>query len=65
MVNILPDIPDEGRYSAREAAKHLGVHYNSITTYAKEGKLKFGIRRSNRRKFYTGFEIKRFWKATA
>ena len=63
MTTIEPDIPDKGRYPIGETAKHLGVTPRTILRYTEEGTLKFGISRANGRKFFTGAEIKRFWKA--
>lgn len=64
MVTTEPKVTLNGRYSTDEAAALLGVHRNTIIRYTKKGKLLFGIRRSTTRKYYTGAEILRFWKAT-
>lgn len=64
MVTYEPRVNLNGRYSTDEAAALLGVHRNTIIRYTKKGKLRFGIRRSTTRKYYTGAEILRFWKAT-
>ena len=63
MTNLLPDVPDTARYTVGETAEILGIDRRSVHKYTKQGLMKFGLRRINNRKFYTGFEIKRFWKA--
>jgi len=63
MVNEEPKVSDFGRYSAEETCKLLGIHRNTLSRWVKEGKVRFGIRRVNTRKFYLGREIKRIWRA--
>ena len=65
MTNTIPDIPDAGRYSANQTANLLGIHRNTLIRYFNDGKIKFGIRKANGRKFFTGAEIKRVWKDQA
>ena len=60
---IEPNVPDTGRYCVNEAAEILGIHPNTVLRMAKLGYLKFGIRKSNGRKFFTGSDIKKYWKA--
>ena len=64
MVNVEPNVAISGRYSVEETAKLLGVHRNSILRYTNEGKLRFGVRRGNSRRYYTGAEILRFWRSS-
>lgn len=59
-----PVVNATSRYSIAEAAKILGVHRNSIINYTKSGLLKCGIRKATKRKFYTGIEILKFWRAS-
>ena len=59
-----PVVNATSRYSIAEAAKILGVHRNSIMNYTKSGLLKCGIRKATKRKFYTGIEILKFWRAS-
>lgn len=59
-----PVVNATSRYSITEAAKILGVHRNSIMNYTKSGLLKCGIRKATKRKFYTGIEILKFWRAS-
>ena len=58
-----PIVTDTARYSTKEASYILGIHPNTLLRHAKEGYIRFGIRKSSKRKFYTGYEIKRYWKA--
>lgn len=62
MISIEPNITATGRYTIGEAADALGVHRNTLRRYALAGAIKFGIRRTNNRMFFTGAEILRFWK---
>lgn len=63
MVNEEPKVSDFARYSSGEASKLLGIHRNTLLRWENEGKVRFGIRRANTRKFYLGREIKRIWRA--
>ncbi len=63
MVNQEPIVRADGRYSVEETAALLGIHRNTLLRYTNKGRILFGIRRSTTRKFYTGREIVRFWKA--
>ena len=58
-----PRVAETGRYSLIEASQALGVHPSTLIRWVKEGKINYGIRRSNSRKFYLGKELIRFWKA--
>lgn len=63
MVNVPPNVPDEGRYSIGEAAIILGINRSTLLRHSELGYIKFGVRRNNARKFYVGREINRYWKA--
>lgn len=58
-----PNVRPDGRYNVKQTAALLGFHRNTLLKYTNEGKIRCGIRRSTSRKFYTGMEIIRFWKA--
>lgn len=60
---IEPQVIDNGRYSVSETSKALGIHRNTLLRYTCDGLIKCGFRRESGRKFYTGAEIKRFFKA--
>lgn len=65
MVVDEPKVSPTGRYSIGQAADILGVHRNTLRRHTNTGPT--GItcqhRKSNGRKFYTGLEIVKFWKA--
>lgn len=60
---IEPKVSETGRYSVMETCAVLGIHRNSLRKYTEQGLIKCGFRRQYARKFYTGREITRFWKA--
>jgi excisionase family DNA binding protein len=64
MVTEEPKISDAGRYSVTETAKLLGIHRDTLRRYTESRLIKFGLRRTNGRKFYLGSEIKRFWSSS-
>lgn len=57
-----PQIPDTARYSGAEVAKILGVSPRTVANYVQRGLLACGRHRHNGRRFFTGREIKRFWR---
>ena len=64
MVTEEPKVSDAGRYSATETAKVLGIHRDTLRKHTENRLIKFGLRRTNGRKFYLGSEIKRYWRST-
>ena len=60
---VEPRLNKDGRYSSAEASRLLGIHRNTLIAYTRQGLIKCGYRRENARKFFTGAEILRFWKA--
>lgn len=64
LTSLEPEVSDNGRYTIGETCKILKLSFNTIKKYTDQGAIRCGIRKSNGRKFYTGAEIKRFWKAT-
>ncbi len=58
-----PRLDKEGRYSATDTCRLLGIHRNTLLTYTKCGLIRCGYRRVGARKFYLGAEILRFWRA--
>ena len=64
MVKTEPNVKRDGRYNIEETCRLLGIHRNTLLKYAKLGIIQYGIRRSTTRKFFTGGEILRFWKAS-
>jgi len=65
MVNEEPKVSPNARYSIGEAAQILGVHRNTLRRYTNTGPtgISCGFRKSNGRKFYTGKDIIKFWRA--
>lgn len=64
MSTIEPQVSDTGRYSINDASRILGIHRNTLRNHTENGFIKCGFRRTNGRRFYTGSEIKRYWKLT-
>ncbi len=64
MTTVEPNVRRDGRYNIEETCRLLGIHRNTLLRYAKRGIITYGIRRSTTRKFFTGGEILRFWKAS-
>lgn len=62
MVTELPRIADTSRYTATQLAELLGVSTETIRRYRVSGALRARMNRANKRYFYTGAEIKRFWQ---
>ena len=66
MVNEEPKVSPTARFSIGEAADILGVHRNTLRRHTNIGPtgIKCQYRKSNGRKFYTGLDIVRFWRAS-
>ena len=58
-----PRVSPTGRYNITDTCRALGIHRNTLKRYTEEGKIKCGFRRSNLRRFYTGMEILKLWRA--
>lgn len=57
-----PDVVSSGKYSPLQASKALKIDRHTLLKYANMGAIKYGLHRRSKRRFYTGFEIIRFWK---
>lgn len=57
------NIQSTAEYSLPEAATILGVTRQTINRWCRDGKIRFGIRRHNGRKFFKGIDIKTFAKS--
>lgn len=64
MIATEPEVVDTGRYSLTEICDILRLSRNTVLKYTENGHIKCGIRKSNGRKFYTGTDIKKFWKSS-
>ena len=62
MTNLTPNITATARYTVSEAASILGISRQHVTRLAKTGAIRYGIRKSNGRKFITGLELLRVWQ---
>ena len=60
---IEPNVSLNGRYSVTEASALLGIDRKTLRNHALEGRIRFGIRRTNGRKFFCGRELLRYWKS--
>ena len=65
MVHEEPTCGDTARFSTTDAANLLGIHRNTLRLHTKAGHIKCGYNRVNRRPFYLGREIRRYWRAYA
>lgn len=64
MVQEIPKVALDGRYELRQASKLLGVSSSTLLRYTHRGYLRTGIRKYNKRHFWLGAELVRFWKET-
>lgn len=66
MVNEQPDVSPTARYTIAEAAAILGMHRNTLRRHTNNGVfgIECHIRKCNGRKYYTGLDIIKFWRAS-
>ena len=66
MVNEEPKVSPTARFSIGEAARILGIHRNTLRRHTNTGPtgIRCSYRLSNGRRFYTGSDIIRFWRAS-
>jgi DNA-binding transcriptional MerR regulator len=64
MIATEPAVSNEGRYSVTQTCEALKIHKNTLRSYTVQGFIRCGFRRGTCRKFYSGAEIRRFWRAT-
>jgi DNA-binding transcriptional MerR regulator len=60
-----PTIADSARLNSSQAARILEMSRETLRKYTDEGLIRCGYRRlgsQSRRRFYSGREIKRFWR---
>lgn len=55
-------VNDTDQFTITQAAKILDIHRNTLCRHTDEGMIKCGYRKHSGRKFYTGKEIKRYWR---
>lgn len=63
MTTIEPQVVLTGRYNVTETANVLKIHRNTLRAHTDSQFIKCNYNRYNKRKFYTGAEIIRYWKA--
>lgn len=63
MVNERPKVKSDGRYSPKETAQLLGIGTTTLYLHTRQGHIRFGVHSHNKRRFYLGSEITRFWGA--
>lgn len=59
-----PMVTDAGRYTTSQACAALGIHRNTLHRYTVQGKIKSIYRKFDRRRLYTGAEIKKLWRVS-
>ncbi len=62
MTTTEPNVPDTSRYGVTEAANILGIARSTLRLHSDAGFIRYGIRRCNGRRVYTGRELKRYWR---
>lgn len=64
MIQVQPQVDPSARLELREVAALFRVSKSSVLRWTSSGLLRCGgLRRSNRRKYWTGAELIRFWKS--
>lgn len=63
MTNAEPKVSEMGRYTTKQVAELLEVNVSTVRRHTKAGYLRCGHWRHNGRRFYTGKEILRYYKA--
>ena len=63
MCNEEPRVSDTGRYNTTETCKVLGIHRNTLNRWRKAGYINATYRRVDLKRFYTGKDIKKCWRA--
>lgn len=46
-----------------EASRRLGVHRNTLARYLKEGKIRCRFAKDTNRKYFSGDDLVRLWRA--
>lgn len=63
MTKTEPVVIESAQYELRDAAEALGVSTSCIIKWTEKGLLRAGRKRLNGRRFWTGKEILRAWRA--
>lgn len=63
MVDEEPRVAQRGKYTITEASRRLGVHRNTLARYLKEGKIRCRFSKETNRKYFSGDDLVRLWRA--
>jgi len=63
MIKTVPKVVESAQYELRDTAEVLGVSISTITKWTAKGLLRASRKRLNGRRFWTGSEILRAWRA--
>ena len=58
-----PKLSDTARVPIGKAAEILGISRDTLRNHTNNGYVKCGYNRINKRRFYTGKELKRYWRS--
>lgn len=58
-----PKVSTTGRYPRKATAQILGISERTLDRHTKNKKIRCGHYRANKRPFYEGDEIIRYWKS--
>lgn len=58
-----PKISDAARLPIGQAAELLGISRDTLRKHTNSGYIRCNFNRVNKRRFYTGKELKRYWRA--
>lgn len=64
MTNEIPKVDRKGKYELKAASAALGVNGSTLLRYTHMGLITCGIKKCNKRRYWTGEELIRFWNAT-
>ena len=62
MVTEIPACSDSAKFNSTQAAQILGIHRNTLRTHTKMGWIRFSLCRRTGRVYYTGRDVKRYWR---
>lgn len=63
MTTIEPDVRINGRYPIGKAAEILGISRTTLRKHTEAGYIRCRFSKINKRRFYTGQELVRYWNA--
>ena len=62
MVHEEPKCVDNARFNSTDAAMMLGIHRNTLRQHTIAGHIRCVFTKQSCRPYYTGSEIKRYWR---